>query len=117
MLIGYVSDERYVALADVALEFIDGQGHSVEPYHLELFRYGWTKERVRGLGWYDEHGPRAVMQITPDGDYTQTGVGWNKIGYGSAHHTQFVTGPEKSGLYYLHAKGESSGEFFSFPWI
>src|SRR5436309_3126116 len=122
MLIGYVSDERYVALADVILEFADTEGrsfetrsrasgsvyaelpdgeylvtlqkpgfgskrvrltprldhvhhfrllsdgllgyvwpkwarsgepgefrvHSVEPYHLELWRYGWTKERVRG---------------------------------------------------------------------
>ena len=68
------------------------------------------------LGWFDEHGPRAVMQITPDGDYTQTGVQWNKQGYGSPHHTQFVAGPERSGLYYLHAKTES-GAFFSFPWV
>lgn len=191
MFIGYVSDERYVALADVLLEFQrdgktlavvrstprgavhadvppgeyrvtlvkDGYGsksvvmttdekkpyqfrllsdcilgyvwpravktgersefrvHSPEPYRLSLWRYGWKREFVKLLGWFDEHGPRAVMQITPDGDYTQIGVGWNKIGYGSAHHTQFVTGPEKSGLYYLHAKGETSGEFFSFPWI
>jgi N,N-dimethylformamidase len=191
VLIGYVSDERYVALADVLLEFQrdgrtlavvrstprgavhaeiepgeyvvtlvkDGFGsksvcmtadpqlpyhfrllsdcilgyvwpravksgqrsefrvHSPEPYRLSLWRYGWKREFVKLLGWFDEHGPRAVMQITPDGDYTQTGVGWNKIGYGSAHHTQFVTGPERSGLYYLHAKGEKSREFFSFPWI
>lgn len=192
MLIGYVSDERFVALADVLLEFQqagntvaivrstprgavhadlppgdyhvtlvkDGFGsksvnlttaaggkpyhfrllsdcilgyvwprsvksgerseyrvHSFEPYRLSLWRYGWKREMVKLLGWFDEHGPRAVMQITPDGDYTQTGVNWNKIGYGSAHHTQFVTGPERSGLYYLHAKGEKSGEFFSFPWV
>ncbi|MDB5338818.1 MAG: hypothetical protein JWN70_4437 [Planctomycetaceae bacterium] len=192
MLIGYVSDERFVALADVLLEFQqagklvtvvrstprggvyadvppgdyqvtlvkDGFGsksvnvtvaaggkpyqfrllsdcilgyvwprsvktgerseyrvHSAEPYRLSLWRYGWKREMVKLLGWFDEHGPRAVMQITPDGDYTQTGVNWNKIGYGSAHHTQFVTGPERSGLYYLHAKGEKSGEFFSFPWV
>ena len=56
------------------------------------------------------------MQITPDGDYTQTGVDWNKIGYGRPHHTQLVAGPERSGLYYLHAKTES-GAFFSFPWV
>jgi len=191
MLIGYVSDERFVALADVLLEFQqgskiaaivrstprgavhaelepgdydvtlvkDGFGskrvtmtasnttpyhfrllsdcilgyvwpravktgqssefrvHATEPYRLTLWRYGWKREMVKILGWFDEHGPRAVMQITPDGDYTQTGVQWNKLGYASAHHTQFVTGPEKSGLYYLHAKGEKSGEFFSFPWI
>lgn len=191
MLIGYVSDERYVAVADALLEFQsqgeiaaivrstprgavhadltpgeyvvtivkDGFGsksvqmtfkpgqpyqfrllsdcilgyvwpravktgessefrvHSTEPYRLSLWRYGYKREMVKLLGWFDEHGPRAVMQITPDGDYTQTGVNWNKVGYGSAHHTQFVTGPEKSGLYYLHAKGEKTGEFFSFPWV
>jgi N,N-dimethylformamidase len=191
VFIGYVSDERYVALADVLLEFQqggqtravvrstprgavhaeiepgeydvtlvkDGFGsksvrmtadprqvyhfrllsdcilgyvwpravrtggrsefrvHSSEPYRLSLWRYGLKREMVKLLGWFDEHGPRATMQITPDGDYTQTGVNWNKTGYGSAHHTQFVTGPERSGLYYLHAKGEKSGEFFSFPWV
>lgn len=191
MLIGYVSDEDYMALADVLLEFQcgeetvaiarstprgavvadlepgtyrvtlvkDGYGskhvemtvdpnqpyhfrllsdrilgyvwprevksgeksefrvHSPEPYRLTLWRYGLKREMIQILGWFDEHAARAVMQITPDGDYTQTGVQWNKVGYGSAHHTQFVTGPEKSGLYYLHAKGEKSGEFFSFPWV
>lgn len=91
--------------------------HSNEPYRLSLWRYGWKREFVKLLGWFDEHGPRAVMQIVPDGDFTQTGVGWNKTGYGSAHHTQFVVGPERSGLYYLHAKQETSGKFFSFPWV
>lgn len=190
MLVGYVSDERYVAIADVAVE-IDRDGetiavthstargkiladiepgtyrvtlvkqgfgskssmveigsepyqfrllsdcllgyvwpkwvqsgersefrvHAVEPYRLSLWRYGREKEFVKLLGWFDEHGPRAVMQITPDGDYTQTGIEWNKRGYASAHHTQFVTGPRKSGLYYLEAETESESEFFSFPWI
>ncbi len=192
MLIGYVSDERYVALADVLLEFRTGgktqaivrstprgavdadlapgeyevtlvkpgfgskhsrmtvdanhphhfrlladgllgylwpravrsggrsefRVHSTEPYRLSLWRYGWKREFVKLLGWFDEHGPRAVMQIVPDGDFTQTGVGWNRVGYGNnAHHTQFVVGPERSGLYYLHAKGEQTGTFFSFPWV
>jgi len=190
MLVGYVSDERYVALCDVVLEFEqEGQSvavvrstprgavyadlqpghyrvtlqkagfgsksvqvqlqegtpyqfrlladgllgyvwpkwvrsgersefrvHSTSAYRLSLWRYGLQKEQIRLLGWFDEHGPRAVMQITPDGDYTQTGVRWNSQGYGSLHHTQFVTGPERSGLYYLHAENEA-GEFFSFPWI
>ncbi len=190
MLIGYVSNERYVALADVLLEFEqggesvavvrstprgavyadlppgdytvtlvkDGYGpksvpmtaqdgrpyhfrllsdcllgymwpkwvrsgersefrvHAVEPYRLSLWRYGLNKEFVKLLGWFDEHGPRATMQITPDGDYVQTGVQWNKVGYGSPHHTQLVPGPERSGLYYLHAEGES-GDFFAFPWV
>jgi hypothetical protein len=90
--------------------------HAVEPYRLSLWRYGLRREFVKLLGWFDEHGPKAVMQITPDGDYTQTGVGWNKQGYGNPHLTQYVTGPERSGLYYLHAKTES-GRFFSFPWV
>ncbi len=190
MLIGYVSDERYVAQADVAVEFTNARGeswdarsraggsihcelppgeytatlakpgfgskrvrmtpqagapyhfrllsdtlygyawpkcvksgeasefrvHSVEQYKLELWRYGWEKEYIRGLGWHDEHGPRAVMQITPDGDYTQTGVQWNKVGYLSPHHLQRVEAPARSGLYYFHASTKA-GECFTFPWI
>jgi hypothetical protein len=190
VLIGFISDERYVAVADVSLEFErngetvavvrstprgavyaevepgpyrvtlvkDGFGakrvemtadpsrpyqfrlladgllgyvwpravragersefrvHAVEPYRLSLWRYGRSKEFIRLLGWFDEHGPRAVMQITPDGDYTQSGVEWNRRGYGSPHHTQFVIGPERTGLYYLHAKDEA-GRSFTFPWV
>ncbi|HQU44334.1 MAG TPA: carboxypeptidase-like regulatory domain-containing protein, partial [Pirellulales bacterium] len=189
MLIGYVSDERYVALPDVMLEFtregrsiearsratgavyaeltpgqyevtlykpgfgskrvrLDVQAeqvhqfrllsdgllgyvwpkwvkageeaefrvHSTEAYKLELWRYGREKEFVRGLGWHDEHGPRATMQITPDGDYTQTGVAWNQQGYNIKVHRQFVEAPARSGLYYFHAR-TASGLHFSFPWI
>lgn len=190
MLIGYVSDERYVALADVCVEFIDRSGlswesrsrasgavyaelppgpyraifqkpgfgakfsdillpaaqplqfrlladqllgyvwpkwvrsgeesefriHAIEQYHLELWRYGWEPEFVRNLGWHDEHGPRATMQITPDGDYTQTGVQWNKVGYASPTHRQFVAAPQRSGLYYFRAY-TNTGLKFSFPWI
>jgi len=193
MLVGYVSDERYVALPDVLLEFEDesspgssfetrsratgsvhidlppaeykvtlsragfgaksvripmGPGnppyqfrlltdgllgyawpkwvrsgeksefrvHSVEPYKLELYRYGLEKEFVKGLGWFDEHGPRATMQITPDGDYSRTGVEWNRWGYTSPVHKQYATGPGQSGLYYFHAR-TAKGATFSFPWI
>lgn len=190
MHVGYVSDERYVALSGVDLEFLDAAGrswearsrasgavhvdlppgdydvvlqkagygakrsrvtvpcaepchfrlladgllgyawpkwvrsgeeaefrvHAVEPYHLELWRYGWEPELVRGLGWHDEHGPRAVMQVTPDGDYTRTGVRWNSIGYVSATHRQTVRGPERGGLHYFRAS-TASGRRFSFPWI
>lgn len=90
--------------------------HAVEEYKLELWRYGLEKEFVQLIGWYDEHGPRATMQITPDGDYTQTGVQWNKFGYTSPHHLQYVTAPARSGLYFLHASTPSGG-FFACPWI
>ena len=187
MLIGFVSDEYYAALADVALEFQAPSGqrtacrssasgaveadllpgeyevclakpgfgskrvrarvsrdrpvqfrllsdrllgyawpkwcrggdsvqfrvHSVEPYKLGLFRYGLEKEFVRNVGWYDNHGPRAVMQTLPDGFFAETGVHWNA---GGGVHKQLVVAPERSGLYYFHAKGES-GQFFSFPLV
>jgi N,N-dimethylformamidase len=189
MLIGYVSDERYLALAEVLLEFESPSGsvearsratgavhadlepgpyrvtlqkpgygakrtqvdisadrphqfrlladgllgyawpkwvcsgdqsefrvHSIEAYKVDLWRYGWQKECVAKIGWFDEHGPLATMQITPDGDYSQAGVEWNKHGYGSRQHAQYVTAPSRSGLYYFHARTES-GRFFSFPWI
>src|SRR5207249_305758 len=189
MLVGYVSDERYVALPDVLLEFESEAGsvearsrasgavyagvmpgtyrvtlakegfggkrvqivvrdgepyqfrllsdgllgyawpkwvrageasefrvHSPEAYKLTLWRYGQDKEFVRTIGWFDEHGPRATVQITPDGDYTQTGAQWNRFGYTSPHHKQLVTAPDRSGLYYFHAATES-GRFFAFPWI
>ncbi|MBM3996190.1 MAG: carboxypeptidase regulatory-like domain-containing protein [Planctomycetes bacterium] len=189
MLIGYVSDEKYVALADVVVEFTNDAGeswearsrasgsihaelppgeylvtlakpgfgskrvrmtpqwqphhfrllsdgllgyawpkcvrsgassefrvHSVEPYKLDLWRFGWDKEFIRALGWHDEHGPRAVMQIAPDGDYTRSGVGWNKVGYLSPHHLQKVEAPAKSGLYYFHAS-TAKGDSFTFPWV
>ena len=189
MLVGYVSDERYVALPDVQVEFEgergvlevrssasgavrldlpagdynvtlarDGYGskrtrlplpvaephqfrllkdcllgyvwpkwvrsgeksefrvHSHEAYKLELWRYGRVQELIRPVGWYDEHGPRATVQITPDGDYTQCGVQWNKFGYTSPQHKQYIAAPARTGLYYFHAR-TSSGQFFSFPWI
>src|SRR5262249_10135194 len=72
--------------------------HAVEEYGLELFRYGTEKEFVKRLGTFDEHGPRANMQITPDGDYTQTGVAWNKWGHNSKTFSQLIEAPERSGL-------------------
>ena len=71
--------------------------HSVEPYQLSLWRYGFKKELIRSLGWFDEHGPRATMQITPDGDYTQTGVAWNKFGYANPAPASVRRGPRAVG--------------------
>lgn len=192
MLIGYVSDERYVALEGVAVEFErggetvavvdstprgkviadvppgayrvtlrkDGFGrkavevdlaagnsprqfrllsdrltgyawprwvrageraelcfHGMESFRLTLARYGLEREFVRILGWFDEHGPNAYMQVTPDGDWTQTGIAFNSTGFSNnPHHTQMVTAPSRSGLYYIEQMGES-GEYFSAPWV
>jgi N,N-dimethylformamidase len=187
MLVGYVSDEYYAALADVLLEFRGADGsrlvtrssssgaivadltpgdyevclskpgfgskrvkasiatsspfhfrllsdrllgyawpkwcragdrvefrvHAVEPYKLGLWRYGYHKEFIRNIGWYDNHGPRASMQLVPDGHFVERGVGWDN-GFGL--HRQFLTAPERTGLYYFHARGES-GAFFSFPLV
>lgn len=91
--------------------------HGTEPYRLSLWRYGAEKSFLRLLGWFDEHGPRSVMQITPDGDYTPGGVEWNRVGYGgNPHHSLMITAPEVGGLHYVHAETES-GAFFSAPWI
>ena len=43
-------------------------------------------------------------------------MAWNRQGYGSPHHTQFATAPQRSGLYYFRALTES-GAAFSFPWV
>jgi hypothetical protein len=90
--------------------------HAVEQYHLELWRYGGQKELVRAIGWFDEHGPRATMQVTSDGDYTQTGVGWNRQGFINPQLHQRVVAPERSGLYYFHAR-TNTGLGFGFPWV
>ena len=87
--------------------------HAVEPYKLGLWRYGLRKEFIRNVGWYDNHGPRACMQTLPDGPFEQTGVKWDN---GHGVHRQVLTAPERTGLYYFHAKGES-GAFFSFPLV
>jgi hypothetical protein len=90
--------------------------HAVEEVRAELWRYGLRKEWVRMLGWYDEHGARAMAQILPDADFTQTGVDWNRHGYTSAGHIPRIVAPERSGLYYIHLETPSGG-FFSCPWV
>src|SRR6266446_2750754 len=55
--------------------------HTVEPYKLGLWRYGYRKEFVRNVGWYDNHGPRACMQTLPDGHFVEHGVNW-EAGHG-----------------------------------
>ena len=90
--------------------------HSVEQCQVTLWRYGLQKEYVQMISWFDEHGPRSVMQITPDEDFTQSGVNWNKHGYPTPHVQQRVAAPFRSGLYYFWAR-TPSGRLFSFPWV
>ena len=93
------------------------QVHAVESYRASVWRYGIRKERVFDLDWADEHGPRATMQVTPPGDYTQTGVRWGTIGYkGNHHHATSIAAPQRTGLYYLHVR-TASGAFTSAPWV
>jgi N,N-dimethylformamidase len=87
--------------------------NAIEQYQLTLWRYGWKKEFIAMIGWIDEHGPQANRQLLPDGDFTQTGVAWNKQGYSSP---PLVTAPDRSGLYYFWAR-TPSGASFSFPWV
>jgi hypothetical protein len=79
----------------------------MESFRLTLWRYGREKEFVKLLGWHDEHGPQAMRQILPDGDFTQTGAGWNRTGFTNPHISQMAVAPERSGLYYFHAETES----------
>src|SRR5687767_13110503 len=78
--------------------------HSEEAYHLSLWRYGQTKQLVQPIGWIDEHGPHPNRQLLPDGDFTQSGVGWNRGA------SPLVQAPQRSGLYYFHV-ATSSGAF------
>lgn len=90
--------------------------HSTESYRAELFRYDVGKEFSRLLGWFDEHGPRAMAQLLPDDDVTQVGTRWNRIGFTSPAHTPRLVAPNHSGLYYVHVTTES-GRFVAFPWV
>jgi hypothetical protein len=90
--------------------------HAVEPVRAELWRYGLERERIRLLGWYDEHGPRAMAQILPDTDFTRTGVQWNRTGFTSPGHIPWLRAPARSGLYVVHLETES-GAFFTCPWV
>ncbi len=111
MIRGYVWP-KWVTAGDNA-EF---RVHSTEPYNLDLWRYGYKKEHVRAVGAFDEFGPRACAQIVPDGDFSQTGAQWNTVGYGNPIYQQNISAPDRSGLYYFHARGQS-GQTYAFPWI
>jgi N,N-dimethylformamidase len=95
-------------------EEVEFRIHSIEPVNLTLWRYGLERSPVRRLGWLDDHGPRAMAQVLPDDDFTQTGVMW--FGGNMKVHSQVIIAPEETGLYFFRMKGES-GAYFSFPLI
>lgn len=90
--------------------------HSTTPFRAELWRYDLHREWVRLLGWYDEHGPRAMAQLLPDTDVAATGTGWNTVGYTSPAHSPRLVAPARSGLHYVRVEN-AAGEFTSFPWV
>lgn len=93
--------------------------HSVEPYKLLLHRHGLDLELIRNVGWYDNHGPRAVMQTLPDGHFVESGVAWDNgatPAQSSSAHAQTITAPDRSGLYYFHAHTASAAHT-SFPLV
>jgi len=89
-----------------------------EPFEIQLWRYGLRREHVRSIGYWDDHPPGAMLQIVPDGDFTQSGTRWNRHGcaFPPFDPRTSVIAPDHSGLHYFHLTGQS-GAFFSFPWI
>ncbi len=90
--------------------------NSTTSCRVELFRYGKVKESYGVITWLDEHGPRAMTQVIPDGDIAASGLQFGTIGFPYPGMTWKIEAPEKSGLYYVHLENEG-GEFFSMPWI
>ena len=92
--------------------------HSPRDAVVSLWRYGWEREFVTELGHFSDEPRGAYSQILPDGDVSQTGVRWSDHGYAypEVDPRVYVEAPQRSGLYYFHAK-DSAGGFFSFPWV
>lgn len=88
-------------------------------YRAELWRYGEHKEFVAHAG-HGEHAPAATAQVTPDGDYCATGVGWNQVGPtlgpGVSVTPRLLTAPARGGLYFVHVHG-ADGSFATLPWV
>ncbi len=91
--------------------------HAGARYHASLWRYGWERQLVADLGWFDDHPGGSIRQILPDSDVARDGVAWNEHGYlfPSFDPRTRLVAPE-SGLYYVHV-GDDEGRFFSFPWV
>jgi hypothetical protein len=101
-----------------AAESVELRVHSPEPYVASLWHYGWERRRVRDIGRFESFAPGGDRQVLPDGDLTISGCGWNHHGRRfPPDERAFITAPDRSGLYYVHLEGLTSGTFFSFPLI
>ncbi len=92
---------------------------SPHAYRAELWRCGKSREFVAHLG-HGEHPAGATAQVTPDGDYCATGVGWDQTG-GSAGpgvpaSPLLLTAPRRSGLYLVHVHARD-GAVATLPWV
>ncbi|GGM61883.1 N,N-dimethylformamidase beta subunit family domain-containing protein [Dactylosporangium sucinum] len=92
--------------------------HVNEPFQVSLWRYGWQKEKVCDIGWFEAFAPGGDMQTIPDGDIVASGVDWNhaRFAFPPDLDLRTVTAPDRTGLYYFHVNTRS-GRFTSFPWV
>ncbi len=110
-LVGYMSPRWSVSGETSRIRI-----NSTTSCRVELFRYGKEKESYGVVTWLDEHGPKAMTQVIPDGDLAQSGCQFGTVGFPNPGMTWGIKAPEKSGMYYIHLENEG-GEFFSMPWI
>lgn len=91
---------------------------SHETVDVSLWRLGWEVTKVRDLGRFEPFAPLGDSQSLPDGDISQSGVGWNheRFQFPPDLDARTVVAPEISGLYYVQLRA-LSGETFTFPWI
>ena len=105
-------------LAEVGLrsgERAEFRVHSVEAYKLDLWRYGWHKERWRPRSagsTSTARGPRCRSRPTATTPRRASSGTRRLRQSGSTRSTS--TAPERSGLYYFHAR-TASGRFFRSP--
>jgi hypothetical protein len=91
---------------------------SHEVVDASLWRLGWKAEKIREIGRFEPFAPAGDSQTLPDGDISQSGVGWNheRFQFPPDLDARTLIAPEQSGLYYIQLKS-LSGEIFTFPWI
>jgi N,N-dimethylformamidase len=92
--------------------------HAAADYEMSLWRYGWEREHIADMGYFEDHPRGSVRQILPDGDIAASGARWNDFGYSfpPVDPRVHVTAPARSGLYYVHLR-DAAGRHTAFPWV